>query len=153
MRINGKEIENNQRMTYTETIYVNDRVAALVRKLEKDGYDVSHERSSHSEANYITINDETVSFRNHDYFSGVPIPEHTVWLSHFDTWTDAKNHFFDEILPIINGEKIEKKEVEKEIKPNYEKLIEEAVRKLEKTTDANMKMLLQGRIKHLKEMA
>jgi|SRR5690625_3140662 len=151
MRINGKEIQNNERMTQSQIEYLDARINTLVNRLEEKGYDVSHERSSASEANYITINQETVSFRNHDYFSGMPVPEHTVWLSDFDTWTDARNHFFDEILPIINGEKVET-EVEKEIKPDYEKLIIEAEKMLESNTDPNMELPLKGRIRRLKEM-
>lgn len=148
MRINGKEIKQNEHMTFAQTEYVKARIEILAANLEKKGYEVSIEQSNMSEAIYMTINDQTVSFRNHDYFSGIPVPEHTVWLSRFDTWTDAKNYFLNTIIPQMNGERIEKKD--KAEKPSQESLIAEAEKKLTATTDPNMKMVLESRIKHLK---
>lgn len=145
MKVNGKEIKRNHRWNYSEIKYLEARIVSLISGLDKKGYDVSFDKSRMSEAIYVTINGNKVSFRNHDYFSG-NLNEHTVWLDQFKTWTEAKNHFNTKIIPTINGEEVEE---QKKKAPTQKELIAEANQRLEKETDPTIQMVLESRIKRL----
>lgn len=157
MRINGKEITHNEYMTGSQIDYLHARIKSLVNNLENKGYDVSYDKSGMSEATYLTINNQTVSFRNHDYFSGVPRAEYTVWLSHFETWTEAKKHFFNIVLAKINGEEVEEKQEEKK-EETIEEQIAYAQSRIDEITgnsinDQALKQIFENQIKRLKAQA
>lgn len=145
MKINGKQIQHNQHFTFSQIEYLGARVETLINDLDKKGYDVSVDKSTMSEAIYVTINDQKVSFRNHEYYNP-NMNEYTVWLSQFNTWTEAKKYFFDMVLFQIDGGEIVE---EKEEAPETADLIAEAKKKLENATNDSMRMILESRIKHL----
>lgn len=109
MWINSYQLENNVRAPFWVVDYLRERFEALERYLERhheDEFDISLDISAQSEAAYLTIENKetwesiTVSFRNHDNFAD-SMYDKAIWLSRYETWTDCKKHFLNEILPNI----------------------------------------------------
>ena len=111
MRINGKELINNERLTFSQIEYLHKRYENLVNYLENKYPDWTFilDVSRQSEAGYLTlINDdkniaETVSFRNHNNYADSNY-DYVIWLSRFENWNKVKKHFLNEVLiKIINN--------------------------------------------------
>lgn len=102
MKINGKEIKHNERLTFAQTQYLEARYESLEYQINKKyDLDIYIERSRLSEAAYFyfyTDNEEVLhefSIRNHDHVESNFC--YDIWISDYRNWNELKKAIFNKI--------------------------------------------------------
>lgn len=104
MKINGKELKHNERITLSQIEYLEERYQNLVNYLERKFSDLyfSLDTSRQSEAGYINVSNEkgesiTISIRNHSNFAKSDYDK-SFFLSEYENWIEIKK----EIISYVN---------------------------------------------------
>lgn len=108
MKINGKEIKHNERLTFAQTQYLEKRYETLEDQINrKFGFNLLIERSRLSEAAYFYFyeNEDTTeevchefSIRNHDHVESNIC--YDFWISDYQNWNKLKKALFNKIESI-----------------------------------------------------